>query len=200
MLTSAIHKRSSKTRQTLLQRNGFDATTPGARAVLSAFHGDLDNNNHLLHCAYEMAEIVAPKHAVTDAHRREQAELAFAVNLDSRYRRKAFYDQLPAAGPTATEGERRRCFWIRYCWLAGLAVDMDELNLLVEEPPNWSGDSYRSHFWKSKLADSPLPCTNSAMTMCMRLEREHNAFMQAVTRLRATSTPQRGAAGASAHE
>jgi len=168
-------ERKSRRATTRLERNGFDAATPGAQQTLRAFLGDLDRNNHLLHCAYELAELIAPQHDVDDGRLDEMAELLHAVDFKSRPHREAFFDKLPIARAGCPNAERRRCFWTRYCWLAALATDMDELNLNVEDPPHNSEDSWRSYFWRTKLPNTPLPCSSTAMTMLLKMERANTA-------------------------
>lgn len=163
-------------------RDGFDICTPARDIkVLRAYDKDLDENNRLLYCAGELAILVGNR-VPTEDHWHELDALCLATDLRSRARRSRFFDKLPCAREGDTEKRKRLCFWVRYCWLACLAADMDEGNLLVEEPPARGGDSYRSWLWKTALRNSPLPCANSPMTMLMSMEKR--AERQATRRVR----------------
>ena len=158
-------------------RDGFDICTPARDIkVLRAYDKDLDENNRLLYCAGELVILIGHR-APTEDHRHELEALCLATDLKSRRRRSSFFDKLPRAREGDTEKRKRACFWVRYCWLACLAVDMDEGLLLVDEPPPRSDDSYKSWFWKTALRNSPLPCANSPMAMLMRVEKRSERQM-----------------------
>jgi len=152
-------------------RDGFDIATPARDIkVLRSYDKDLDENNRLLYYAGELAILIGHR-VPTEDHWHELEALYRATDVKARSRRSCFFDRLPRARDADTEKRKRTCFWVRYCWLACLAADMDERNLLVEEPPARSDDSYKSWFWKTALRSSPLPCTDSPACMLIRVER-----------------------------